>query len=247
MRLGGEDRVDVGLVESVVLHALEEEANGRGISDVQGRRGASTAGEETTDTSEAVDDDRTRVALFREGAGLGVEREDSPFFGGLGFVIVVVDTGVGANVVGTADGQAGGATALDHHKARVIVLVECGWVTHLLVRNGALEPQKTVERIQEGMEILGAHHTSELADWDAGTEVDGIAVEIARVDLGGVDLDDGPVLGIILAAAADSNGRREDDMAQNAALRGGPVSRNILVEGLELFHPLPHLVQPGLG
>ena len=33
-------------------------------------------------------------------------------------------------------------------------------------------------------------------NWDAGTEVDGIAVEIARVDLGGVDLNHSPVLGI---------------------------------------------------
>jgi len=81
MRQGGEDRVDVGLAESFVVHALEE-ADGRGVGDVRGRRSASTAGEE------AVDNDRTRVALGREGAGLGVEREDGPFFGGLGFVTV---------------------------------------------------------------------------------------------------------------------------------------------------------------
>jgi hypothetical protein len=49
---------------------------------------------------------------------------------------------------------------------------------------------------------IGVHHTSEL---------DGIAVEISRVDL-----DDGPVIGITLAAAADADvdGRREDDMTQ---------------------------------
>ncbi len=67
MHLGGEDRVDVGLAESFVMHSLEEEVDGRGVGDVRGRRGTSTAGEE------AVNDDRTRVAPVREGAGLGVE------------------------------------------------------------------------------------------------------------------------------------------------------------------------------
>lgn len=56
MSLGGDEN---GLVKSFVFHALEEEANGRGVGDVRGRRGASTAGEEAADASEAVDDDRT--------------------------------------------------------------------------------------------------------------------------------------------------------------------------------------------
>ena len=37
MRLGGEDWVDVGLVETVVLYALDEEADGRDRGDAQGR------------------------------------------------------------------------------------------------------------------------------------------------------------------------------------------------------------------
>jgi hypothetical protein len=64
-------------------------------------------------------------------------RTDGPFFGGLGFVTVVV-TGVGGNVVGRANnissyarGQAGGVTAPDHHKARAVLLVECSRVTRL--------------------------------------------------------------------------------------------------------------------
>ena len=161
MRLGSEDQVDVELAESesFVVHALEEEAGERGIGDVQGRRGASTAGEE------AVDDDRIRVALVREGLGVGWEDGPSRAFGGLGFVIAVVVTGVAANVVGTADGHAGGVTALDHHKALVVILVECSRVTHLLVRSGALEHQKTIARIREGMGVpwIWVHQTSLLA------------------------------------------------------------------------------------
>ena len=44
-------------------------------------------------------------------------------------------------------------TALDHHKARVVMLVECSRETHLLVRNGALGHQKPVAQIREGMGI----------------------------------------------------------------------------------------------
>ena len=40
---------------------------------------------------------------------------------------------------------------IDHHKAWVIVLVECSQVTHLLVRNGVLELQETVARISKGI------------------------------------------------------------------------------------------------
>lgn len=63
MRLGGKDRADIGLVQSVCLHALEEEADGHGVSDVQTIRRASTTGDEATDVSETVDNDGTRVAL----------------------------------------------------------------------------------------------------------------------------------------------------------------------------------------
>jgi hypothetical protein len=105
MHLGVEDCVNVGLVESVFLHALEEEADGCGVGDVRGRCHASTAGEEADDASSAVHDDRTRVNLVREGARLGVERKDGPFFGGLSIVIVELVTGIGENIVGTAGGQ----------------------------------------------------------------------------------------------------------------------------------------------
>ena len=124
-------------------------------------------------------------------------------------------------------------------------------MTRLLIRNGALKHQKTIPRIQEDKGIGSiadseVHHINQLHKCDAGTEIDGIAIEIAYIDLGSVDLNDGPVLTIILAANADVDGRREYDMAQNAALRAGPASGNILVKGVELFHRLPLLVHLGL-
>ena len=113
MHLGIEDRVNVRL-ETFLTHALEEEADGRGIGDVRGRCGASTASEEAADAPEAIDDDRTRVTPLREGAGLEVEWEDRPRFGGLVFTAFVVVPRVGVNVVRTADGLAGGPTVLEH-------------------------------------------------------------------------------------------------------------------------------------
>jgi len=84
------------------------------VGDVQGRCGhycTSTAGEEV------VNDDRTQVVPDRKGAGLGVERDDGPSFGGLSFatIIVTLVTDVGGSDVGTA----GGVVALDHHSWRL--------------------------------------------------------------------------------------------------------------------------------
>lgn len=93
--------------------------------------------------------------------------------------------GIGNNVVRTADGQASGPTTLDHHQARLAILVECDRAAQLLVRNNALKLQKAVPWIPEGTDILsiGAHHVNKLGSWDAVAKVDGIAVEIAYIDL----------------------------------------------------------------
>ena len=66
-------------------------------------------------------------------------------------------------------------------------------------------------RILEDLSVpeIRARHTSVLGEWDAGTEVDGIASEIDRIEFGGVHLDDGPVFSAILAANADADGERE--------------------------------------
>ena len=70
MHLGGEDGADVRLVMSILLQALEKKVNLRGVGDVRGRRDARTADEKIADidASEAIDDDRARVALGRERA-----------------------------------------------------------------------------------------------------------------------------------------------------------------------------------
>jgi hypothetical protein len=60
---------------------------------------------------------------------------------------------------------------------------------------------------------------------DLVTKVNGIALEFACANLGS----------ITVTAAANAEGWREYNMAQNGALRGGPVSQNVLVKGVECF------------
>ena len=66
-------------------------------------------------------------------------------------------------------------------------------------------------RILEDLSVSGirTRHTSVLGEWDAGTEVDGIASGIDRIEFGAVHLNDGPVFSVILAANADADGERE--------------------------------------
>lgn len=95
----GEDRVDVVLAASFVVHAFEGEVNGRGVGDVRGRCG--TGRWCLPLVRRLLTRTELESPLAEEGAGFGVERENNaPSFG--------------ANVVvGTADGQAGGVTVLD--------------------------------------------------------------------------------------------------------------------------------------
>lgn len=94
-----------------------------------------------------------------------------------------------------------------------------------------------------GIPRVRVHHPSKFVGWYAGAEVNGIAVEIACIDLRVVDLDDGPILGVSLCANTDIDRRGENDVSKNAALRSVPVSRNVLVEDIEPFDHLPRLVQ----
>jgi hypothetical protein len=74
-------------------------------TDIRGRRGSSTAGEEAADASVPVDNKGTRVALGRERAGPVVEWEDPPLLGNLEVVVAEVVADVTADVVGAADSQ----------------------------------------------------------------------------------------------------------------------------------------------
>ncbi len=138
--------VEVGIGETVGFDALHEEGDRRSVSDIRGICDATTASEEAADTSKAVDDNSARVAPIGESARLGVVWEYSPFLGSF-VAILKVHPDIRHNAASTADGHTGGATVLDHHQAWIVILVQQGWVTHLLVRDGTLELQEAVRRI----------------------------------------------------------------------------------------------------
>ena len=103
-----------------------------------------------------------------------------------------------------ADCQVGGVPALYHHKARVTVLIKRSRETRFFAQNDALESQKMIVWILEERSIpdseIEAHHLCELASWNTGTQVDGVAVDTTGVDIGRLDVDDRLVLRITLAA-----------------------------------------------
>lgn len=103
-----------------------------------------------------------------------------------------------------------------------------------------------IVRILEGRSIpeIEAHHLCELASWNTDTQVDGIAVDITGVDLGGLDVDDRLVLRITASTLMGGERmtwpkRRLSGIAQR--------DKNILVQGVGLLHRLLRLCQLILG
>ena len=58
------------------------------------------------------------------------------------------------------------------------------------------------------MGVLGVriYHASEHFRRELGAEVDNVARKAARIDLGGVDSNDGHVLGVLFGASTDGDG-----------------------------------------
>ena len=191
--------------------------NGYGAGGVDGTGlGASTA-----NASTAVDDDRIRIAFFREGTRLCVSWKDWPLFGGLGAPAVPAATDVGRDVIGTTNGKAGGGTTSEDHKTWSTALILRSRSIHLLFRNCALESQKTARGVIKEIAILGigVHRSKELLGWDFGTKGQcRCRKNNCPINLGGVDFDECPALGITLAVNVDADGRRGDNVAKNTAL-----------------------------
>jgi hypothetical protein len=85
----------------------------------------------------------------------------------------------------------------------------------------------------------------QLGCWSQGD----IAGKIGCIDLGSVDLDNGPVfcvtLIVILTVAIKTDGWQENHMPQNVVL-WRPVFFKIVAEGFQLFQFLHHCVELGL-
>jgi hypothetical protein len=91
------------------------------------------------------------------------------------------------------------------------------------MQDGTLEPQEAVLWVLKGVGILevGVHHLGEhiRLDLDAEVEVDDITLEVDGIDLGEVDLNDNEVLGALLCAKTELDGRGVDDVAQHTLVQ----------------------------
>jgi len=166
---------------------------------------ANTCSNNASNTSAAIGNDGVGVAGGREGTRFVVKREDSPLHRKIGRAIFIVVTDTGADVVGTADSQAGGIAMLDHYKAGFTILVQHGRVTHILIRDDTLESQEAVPSVLERSFWFG-DHSDEHVEPDLGAKVDDITLKIGGIDLGGVNLNDSKVLGALPRVKTKLNG-----------------------------------------
>ena len=87
--------------------------------------------------------------------------------------------------------------ALHHHYDRVVIVVTGFGVQlpYIFVGNEAGELVETVSGIVKGRRVgwVGVHPRGELVHWDVDAEVYNVPDEVGRVDLGRVNLDDGPI------------------------------------------------------
>ena len=89
---------------------------------------------------------------------------------------------------------------------------------------------------------MGVHLAKIIQDRKLGPEVDDVSLENFRVDLGGIERDDGEILCMLVGGDTDFDGRGEEDIAQDTVLRGAPL-QHFLAVGLVLLHQLFRLVQ----
>ena len=93
---------------------------------------------------------------------------------------------------------------------------------------------------------MGAHPRGELVDGDVDAEVHNVPDEVGRVDLGRFDLDNGPILGEPVILDVETDGGRQNDVADDSVLAVLPVVGGVWEELLEDFNRLSRLLQLGL-
>ena len=124
--LGGEDRVQMGVLESLGgAEDLHDEIDRGRECDVGGIGGAHAGGDHTTNAPEGISDYGARVATFGENAGIAVVVDDGPFFRHRTRSFEV-ETAVRTDIVPTAYSQPGFGAVLNHHQAWVVVGVDHG-------------------------------------------------------------------------------------------------------------------------
>lgn len=117
------------------------------------------------------------------------------------------------SISGAPDGRAGGSA---NHDATIVPLVVHGRIVHLFVCDDTPKTQQAVRRV-EVVRIPGfgcIRRASEHFGEELGAEVYDVSfhrkyhrprLNAAGIDLGGVDVNDGPILGVLLRASTDDD------------------------------------------
>lgn len=137
---------------------------------------------------------------------------------------------------------------LDDHDAFLAGLVDHPRVTHLADRNDIAELQEAIGGILEmgAVANVGVHPDREAGRINLRAEVDYVPAEVARVDLGRVDLNDGDVLSESEGTNTELERRSKGNVAEDAPRWFGPLRVDLLVEGPKtLLRRVPETL--GLG
>ena len=153
-----------------------------------------------------------------------------------------------ADGVEPSDGEAGGVATLHHHHDRVVIVVEGFRVRlpRLFVRNNAGELMETISGIFEGgwVACVGGHPRGEVLHRDVDAKIYNVPDEVGGVNLGRVNLDDGPVFIKPAVPNVASNGGRQKDVADDSLLGVLPVPvAGVREECLEVFDTLLRFLQ----
>src|SRR6266849_8114108 len=94
------------------------------------------------------------------------------------------------------------------------------------------------------------HHAGEHVGRVLSSEIDDVSSKPAGFDLGGVNSNDGDILGVVLlllSASTEDDGRRKDNVAQSTAGVGGPVRGELPFEVGESLNLRLRFLHQNLG
>jgi len=190
--------------------------------------GPATAGDHTSNPSQAIDHDRAGISFGGKNARLMVQGDDRPLLGHGDIVLAEILASVGDEGRRSAHSQVRTPTPLQDGDTGVAVPVQHLRLSHFLLRDDTPEFEKAVAWVSEVATVprVGLHLVGELDGRVLGSEVDEVPGKVVGFDLLGVNLDDGDVLRVLLlvGASTDDDGGRIDNVAQKTAPVSGPTA-----------------------
>ena len=195
-RLGGQGGPDVGIGKGLVLvDCLHDEVNRCDVCHVRGLGGPATAGDHTSNSSQAINYDRAGISFGEKNARLIIQGDDHTLLRYGNSILVEILASVGDEGRRPAHSHIHTPTPLQDGDTGTAVLVQHLWLLHFLLWDGTPEFGKAVSRVGEVARVPwgGLHLVGELDGRVLGSEVDEVSGKVVGFDLLGVNLDDSDV------------------------------------------------------